>query len=230
MGKRDLPKFSTSPEEEDELRKVQERLLHPEYNLVIAVDKYVKKIGNADWGNLRRIKKERDWDEAELQAKLIRRRLIEIKSNSSLDAKRERAFLKAYVRFLLTVYRDGHGQTPGLTSDLIYILYDEYPGEAGVKKFLAFEEKRRFPKDAAIHLVKEYPNISQKKLVEATGLNSATIRELRPDLLAAGWKGPKQKSNDDAKRQGPVKPDLPKRGTPSMPKFKFMEGEEPEDV
>ena len=128
------------------------------------------------------------------------------------------------------MYGDGHGQTPGLPSDLIYILNDEYPGEAGVKNFLAFEEKKHFTKNAAIHLVKEYPSISQKMLAEATGVDPATIRELSPDLLAAGWKGPKQKSSDAAKRQGPVKPDLPERGTPSLTKLKFMEGEEPEDV
>lgn len=162
----------------------------PQSRKLLVIRNYVVKLGEADWCNILQIREDQNWPEAELQAKLIYRRLVEIEKSSSPASKHERAFLKHYARLLLNAYGEGCGPVSGVPDELINILFLEYPGDDAVVK-MALEEQKPEGKSAAITVVKAWPDISQKNLAAIAGVTQGTIREQwLEDLKAAGWKGP----------------------------------------
>ncbi len=196
------------------------------FYLVYFAFEYANKLGKGPWGLPTQIAEDGDWAEAERQAKLIYRRLTEIAENKSLDAMRERVFLKKYARVLLVLYKDRGRQIPGLPLELIRILIDEYPGDAAAIKMLAFEEKKVGNKGIAVAMVKLSSDIPQSDLARFAKVTQRTIRNWTPDLLAAGWKGTGLDRKAAAKSEKPVKPGL---SDPGVATLKWMEGKGPED-
>ena len=212
------------------LKKLLKYCQQPELDLKRITLNYVRKLGNAAWGEITQIQEDRDWAEAEHQAKLIEQRLAEIEGDKSLNAKREQAFLKFYARGLLHAYGDFGLQMPGLPQALINIFYYEYPGKEALLRMLAFEGSKSANKEVATGAVEGHPTITQGSLARFAEVTERTIRNWTKDLEAAGWRGPMpQKCSVTDKSEEPVEPKSLKRGTPSLPNVKFMEGEGPEN-
>ena len=86
---------SSSPlENQEEIDEWLEARQDPITRMWMATERYLEKLGNADWNEIDKIRKNQDWAEAKHQVKLIWHRIHELGDEASLDANRERVFRK----------------------------------------------------------------------------------------------------------------------------------------